>query len=234
MFESFYKSFWQHPLLLWVVPLCFLVFLLTRARSTADETPHFYRALVAFTLLTLVDPLVTGPVIAWLQPSSGVADAIMIFFVILGDFRWFFFFEGFRGARGLQEPVGPRPLLRALAWSFLVPVLQALLLRLWPESFDDSHAIFLVYELLFFLLVLGFLWLRRSEGPPALRRFQGDVCALALGYYGLWATADLVILTWGDVGYGLRVLPNQLYYSLFLPLLYWRARHRGLVPDRQV
>lgn len=229
MFEAFYESFWQHPLLLWVIPFAFLFVLLVRSPETVARAPHYYRALVLFTVLTIIDPLVTGPVISWLGPSSGVADAIMIFFVILGDFRWFFFFECFRGAEGLRKPVRLPPVLRALAWSFLVPVLQALSLRVWPEWFDASHKIFLVYELLFFLLVLGFFALRRPVEPGALRSWKGDVCAAALGYYGLWATADLLILTLGDIGYGLRVVPNQLYYACFLPFVHWRACKRGLL-----
>ena len=33
-------------------------------------------------------------------------------------------------------------------------------------------------------------------------------------YYGLWATADLLILgTGSDLGYLLRMLPNLLYYG---------------------
>ena len=39
-------------------------------------------------------------------------------------------------------------------------------------------------------------------------------------YYGLWAASDELILYGGlDAGWGLRVLPNQLYYSFWIPVV---------------
>ncbi len=40
-------------------------------------------------------------------------------------------------------------------------------------------------------------------------------------YNGIWATSDLLILYGGlDAGWLLRVLPNQLYYSFWIPMVY--------------
>ena len=45
-----------------------------------------------------------------------------------------------------------------------------------------------------------------------------------IGYYGLWAAADAIILTTGaDMGFLLRVLPNALYYGGFVPVVAWTA-----------
>ena len=45
-------------------------------------------------------------------------------------------------------------------------------------------------------------------------------------YYGLWAASDVVILATGaDVGFGLRVVPNLLYYGGFFAALAWLAPH---------
>jgi hypothetical protein len=42
-------------------------------------------------------------------------------------------------------------------------------------------------------------------------------------YYALWALADVLILVGRlDAGWGLRVIPNQLYYALYLPFVYFR------------
>ena len=37
-------------------------------------------------------------------------------------------------------------------------------------------------------------------------------------YYALWGIADALILAGFDAGWGLRVLPNQLYYSFWVPV----------------
>jgi hypothetical protein len=63
------------------------------------------------------------------------------------------------------------------------------------------------------------LWLRRGAHDPALRAVLGYVVA----YYALWASADVLILAGVDFGWGLRVLPNQLYYSFFVPFAYLRV-----------
>jgi hypothetical protein len=40
------------------------------------------------------------------------------------------------------------------------------------------------------------------------------VSRFVLLYYGLWATADVIILATGsDLGFALRVVPNVLYYG---------------------
>ena len=42
-------------------------------------------------------------------------------------------------------------------------------------------------------------------------------------YYFLWALADVLILIGGwDLGWALRILPNQLYYAFFVPFVYFK------------
>ena len=43
-----------------------------------------------------------------------------------------------------------------------------------------------------------------------------------LVYYGLWASADVLILSGVDAGWLLRVVPNQLYYALWTAFVYAR------------
>ena len=53
-------------------------------------------------------------------------------------------------------------------------------------------------------------------------------------YYSLWASADLLILTTGlDLGYGLRVVPNLLYYGGLIATLAWLAPGEPAPPARQ-
>jgi hypothetical protein len=41
-------------------------------------------------------------------------------------------------------------------------------------------------------------------------------------YYVLWALADILALNGEDRGWALRMVPNQLYYGLFVPFAYAR------------
>ncbi len=225
MFQSFYDSFWQHPLLLWIAPIVFLL-LLPKGGST------FTKSLRVFTWLTIVDPLVTGPILSAVDLGDQVESMLMIAFVIIGDFRWFFFFEFFdESGRG---QVDRRGMLRVLGLSLIVPVVQGALLRLFPEQFVSPHQMYMVYELCFFLLVIVFLLFRVRRFEQSARSYKSELCFYALGYYGLWALADQIILTWGDIGFALRVVPNLLYYSLFLPFAYARSNFRATLKGTEL
>jgi len=55
---------------------------------------------------------------------------------------------------------------------------------------------------------------------PALRDFLRDALAYLALYYALWAGADVLIQIAGlDVGWLLRVVPNQLYYAFWIPFV---------------
>lgn len=227
MFETFYSSFYQHPLLLWAVPLVFVFFIPRRS-------DFFALYLWVFSVLTICDALMTGPGAEWLGLSDSMAEGVAIFFVILGDARFFLVIEHFSGTRSQPPQPGTlRPYLTALAWSFVVPVGQLALLRAFPALFLEARHTFLAYEILFFLLALWFrvvLLPRRRRMSAASARWLGQVCGYAMAYYACWILADVVILagthlTPGirDVGFALRVIPNVLYYGFFLPFVFWRA-----------
>jgi hypothetical protein len=57
---------------------------------------------------------------------------------------------------------------------------------------------------------------------PAVRRYVRDVFALVVVYYLLWATSDLLIIAGWEWAWGLRVVPNLLYYGGFVPFSHWR------------
>lgn len=213
MFSRFYESFWQHPLLLWVFPVLF-VFVLPRRWGP------FYGYLWFFTVETMVDPLCTGPLAEWTHMSDGVATATMILFVLLGDFRYFWLLERF-DAQGTHR----RALSRATGWTFVVPLFTALLIGLFPVPFENPRHTFLAYEVAFFCLALAirtFFLPRRSVSPERLR-WLAAVTHYVLLYYGLWALADVIIMAGHDFGFGVRVVPNVLYYGLFLPFVFWKA-----------
>lgn len=232
MFEHFYASPLHHPILLWMAPLVFLIRVPLLGNS-------FRRALLVFTIFTLIDPLITGPVSAYgasqLGWSPAVVQNVMLVFVLLGDFRVFYLLERYRRpdrAEGLW--------LRAVGLTLVVPLLQLALIQALPANFAEPRHTFVAYELLFVCLALGYrslvlgppLGLPSSEAGSAsteaeeLRPFLRSVLGFSITYYTLWAASDLVILSGSDLGYGLRLIPNVMYYGLFLPFVYLRAPGR--------
>jgi hypothetical protein len=219
MFEAFYRSFYQHPLLLWVAPLAF-VFVLAKKRRSSD--PFLFQYLWWFTFLTLLDPLMTGPVVKMSAATAGVVQAIGIFFVILGDLRFFALIEHF----GYPGPPGGKSRWKsAVTLSLIVPVLQAVLIEVYQESFNDPRLTYLVYEVMFFVVASSFRFfvLPKRAIRKETRDWLAWLCSYVMLYYALWAVADVLILSGADFGYGLRVLPNLLYYGLFLPFVFWTA-----------
>ena len=78
----------------------------------------------------------------------------------------------------------------------------------------------------------------RPGGPP-----RSASCArcwrTSAIYYALWAVADVLILAGRDVGWALRIVPNQLYYAFWVPVVWWLffspryASTRSLVQARR-
>jgi len=196
-----------------VVPALFLLWLLAFSRPARDPVGRFVRAwALVFTLETIADPLVTGLGVRWLG-LEGVYDLILIPFVLLGDFRVFLLVAFLRAPeRGIRPALG-----EAAAWTLVVPVAAwagtAALQGTWRVV--PSTTLWLVYETAFTVLALG---LRRWLVPA--HRYLRAVLAYVATYYALWAAADMLILAGLDVGWALRLVPNQLYYGFWLPFAY--------------
>lgn len=204
--KALYDSGWHHPFAAYL-GLAVLVVLLARApRGT-----FLFRWAALFGLVLAADATITG---AWspLPSSSPLFTPLSIAFVILGDARFFFLQERFArpDASRLQVTI-----VAALT-SLVVPVTSTLLREVFP-LLSEGRWLFLGYELLALAFVLG-TWLVRYR--PALeaesRRWLGRVTAIFVTLYALWATADVLIL-WGvELGHLLRIVPNVLYYAVFL------------------
>ena len=103
-----------------------------------------------------------------------------------------------------------------------------------------EQILWLIYECAFAALAL---WWRARVVParrPPAERFLRAVLAYVAVYYALWALADVLILAGWDVGWALRVLPNQLYYAFWVPVvwaLFFSPRYAAtssVGPDAQV
>jgi hypothetical protein len=228
---EFYRSDLQSVLALLVLPFAFLVYRAAQSprpdSAVAPRCAQFvnhYTLLFAF--LTLLDPIATGPLLGWLGWQDAAAGSAVSFaFVYLGDFRVLALIFGVAlHDRGLGRALGI-----AAGVTLIVPALAGGGYALLTFAVADlpGQVLWLIYELGFMTLalVLARSWIPRQQGElsPATIAFLRDVAAFAAVYYALWAGADLLITFAGlDAGWALRIVPNQLYYAVFIPFVYFR------------
>jgi hypothetical protein len=203
---AFYHSDLQSLWLLLIVPSLFLLYLASRGRPAGDTRSRFLHAYaLGFTLETLLDLVATGPFVRVLGLDGALLTAWIFVFVWLGDFRvlWLVFGD----AR------------RAATWTCLVPATAGLLYApVWLGLLEaPGQVLWLIYETLFAALAL---WLRGRAASPAIR----SILLYAFAYYALWAAADVLILAGVDAGWGIRAIPNQLYYAFYVPFAWRRIR----------
>ena len=204
--KALYDSGWHHPFAAYL-GLALLAALLARApRGT-----FLSRWAALFGLVLAADATITG---AWspLPSTSPLYTPLSIAFVILGDARFFYLQERFARPEASALRVGATAALTSL----VVPVTSTLAREVFP-LLAEGRWLFLGYELLALVFVLG-TWLGRYRPAHAGedRRWLGRVTALFATLYALWATADVLILLDVELGHLLRVVPNVLYYAVFL------------------
>lgn len=199
-FESFYASAWQHPGLAWVLCAVALPFVL-RVRDAALR-----RVLALFTFTTALDAWLTGA-LSPLPQGSLLARNVAIAFVIWGDLRLFVLLEKSRS----DDATWRRAWARGAALAFIVPVVQAVALRAFPDAFAEERRIYLVYEAAFELLGCVLLLARYPRTWVAT-----SLLGFFVVQYALWVTSDVLILSGQSWAFGLRLVPNAMHYGLFL------------------
>ena len=233
-FEAFYATTLQGTWLQLPVPALFLGYLLLAGRQRAERCGRPRASFVVaycivFSVETLLDPVLGGPVSSWLGLPAGLQSVVMFSFVWLGDFRVTLLVCELGGAT--------RPWLRAVLLATLVPLVDLVLFfgvlrSIWPEI--PGQLLWLVHETAFLALALWMraVWVPRltPEEPAGQRRFLQRALAYVAAYYALWASADLLILAGLELGWALRLVPNQLYYGFWTPFVFfsfmasWRGR----------
>jgi hypothetical protein len=226
--RAFYQSDLQSVWSLLPVPALFLAYLLLSPRARAGDDSFETRFLrgwaVLFSVETMLDPLVGGPVVRSLGAPPGVATAVVLFFVLLGDFRVYWLVFAFALSdvrRGAWLAAAATPLVALLAYAS-----DGLWDRLAPDA--SGQRLWLIHELLFtgVALWLATRWLPTRVQDPTLLRFLRRVCGYVILYYALWAGCDaLWMATSADAAWLLRAVPNQLYYAFFVPFV-WLAWSR--------
>ncbi|MCG8590449.1 MAG: hypothetical protein MJE66_14260 [Proteobacteria bacterium] len=208
-----------------VVPVLFGLYRLT-TRATAERArfpeaiPFVSLYCTLFLLQTLCDLLARGPGVAALGGAGSVADQMVgLIMVLLGDWRvlWLVF------ALSLPTHAAVRAVVFSLLGAFAVPLLAGIAFRL--SGTDEARVLYLVHELLFtgLALALATWWVPTRVPAGPLRGFLRGACGYVAAYYALWATADVIILLGSDLGFWLRVIPNQLYYSCWVPFVWFTA-----------
>jgi hypothetical protein len=115
-----------------------------------------------------------------------------------------------------------------LAVALIVPVIAgigfALTRWIWPDI--HGQVLWMIYEFAFLLLCvfLARVWVRRSVPNDAPRAaFLRSIFGYSAAYYALWWVADVLIVVADlDLGWAIRIVPNQLYYAFWVPFVYWR------------
>ena len=149
---------------------------------------------------------------------------IPFLFVYLGDLRVLLLAFGVSRA---DRPFAAT-LALAAATSLVVPILAggsyALLRWGWPTLHDQSLWILYEFGFLTLCIYLGRIWVPKALPlSPARAAFLRSALGYSAAYYALWLAADLVIVLGGlDLGWALRIVPNQLYYAFWVPFVYWR------------
>ena len=206
VFETFYNGPIQHPGFLWVA--AGLAMGLCLSRQGLHPSLRGYCVLLG--LLSILDAwLTSAPIFGLGALPPSLASIVPLFFVLAGDFRYLLVVAA--GTADGRMQLGRGSVLGALALTVAVPLLTQIVLRALPETMSSARVMFLIYELSFTGLTMALLrWHPRARSRGWIRSLSWFVVL----YYGLWATADLVILgTGSDLGYLLRILPNLLYYG---------------------
>ncbi len=203
--QRLYDSPWHIPALPWVASLLLVVHTIMGGQ---DPRRRFF---AAFAVLIALDAGLTGALAPPMPAALGTFVAVA--FVVLGDFR--FFYLALAEGTSVQRPV-----LVATALSFVVPVLSQVLRLVAPDALAGGRALFLAYELAFLGMLGGFVV--ATGGAVKNGRLLRTLAAFEAVQYGLWATADVLILGGRTIGFGLRIIPNVAYYAGFLWFAYWQ------------
>ncbi|MEZ4356677.1 MAG: hypothetical protein R3F16_23815 [Myxococcota bacterium] len=219
------QSLWS----LLVVPLAFLAW---RAAAPTDPrraaVPAAARFVAGLTLVfafeTMLDPIATGP-FCRLPGVAGTPWATLVpfLFVLLGDLRVLLL------VAGVARP--ERTLAGSLRWalgvSLLVPITTGLLFSATRFALPDVHGqvLWMIYEAGFLALciTLSRVWTPRAGLDAATTNYVRAILGYGAAYYALWLVADLLIVGAGlDLGWAIRIVPNQLYYAFWAPFAWAR------------
>ena len=113
----------------------------------------------------------------------------------------------------------------------VVPVFAGVTYTFLGWAIDDLHkqVLWMLYEAGFFGLcvALSRRWIPNTLGDDvkatAKVAYLRALFGYSAAYYALWLGADVLIVVGElDLGWAVRIVPNQLYYAFWVPFAYWR------------
>lgn len=228
--HAVYYSDLQSLYALLVVPFAFLAWRLAagvdeRSAVVPGAARYVSGITLVFAIETMIDPIATGPLLKLdFLHDTWASTLIPFLFVLLGDLRVLLLVTGVaRPERSFRQN-----LAWALGTTFIVPIMTGILFTLtrwiWPNVHGQVQ--WMTYEFGFFALCiyLARVWVpRRVPNDPARAAFLKSIFGYSAAYYALWWVADVFIVVADlDIGWAIRIVPNQLYYAFWAPFVYWR------------
>lgn len=228
------QSLWS----LLVVPFAFLAWRLAApadpSRAVVPRAAGFVaRATLVFAVLTMIDPIATGPLVrSEALHDTPAATLVPFFFVYLGDLRVLLV------AFAVADPARPfrATFARAAAATAIVPVATGILYAALRAAVPGLHGqwLWMIYEAGFLVLCVvavrvALPRIARTGGIDAEgRAFLESLFGYGAAYYALWLAADVLIVPFGlELGWALRMVPNQLYYAFWAPFVSFRFFSRA-------
>lgn len=211
MFDALYTSPLHNPVSYWLAIAAFVVWFAPRLGFLRGH-------LVIFAFVAALDALLGGALSPLAHAPKKLTTSLSFVFVYLGDLRFFLLF-----VRYLRGRLDGRTWAASIGLAFIVPLVATPLLF----TGVSDRVLFLVYESAFVLLavVLRQVVLPRVRGhvAPRTARYVEELTSFEIVQYGLWVTADVLLMAGVEAGLLLRLVPNLLYYGAFLPFAWWRA-----------
>jgi len=198
------------------------------------------RYLIFFSVTLITDALVASNVLSVMDRSSQVVCEV--FFVWLHDFRFFYLVAALlyagKGIDGVRKFSFDGSILKP---AFLLSIMPTLLLLAAnfakPDFFKELRHQFLTYEVacLFIVILLRIKVPAKETNSLAKseRNFLKNSFTPVLGYYVLWVISDILIMQKIEYGYLLRIVPNFLYYAVFLWWIYFAETKVDLTFERK-
>jgi hypothetical protein len=211
--QAIYDAPWHHPGIAWIAAVF-------AALAFARKQRFLLGWFCVFLLVTVADAFFTGALSPVPAKHAWIAGVV---FVILGDLRFFLLAE--RYSRGRLDR---RAAITAVGLSLIVPVITEVVRRLVPLVGATPRLTYLLYEVLFLLLALAarfVVYPSRLLGvvPGPVRQWVLSIATFEIVQYGLWIVADLLLLAGVEWALVFRIVPNTLYYAVFLPFVVLRA-----------
>jgi hypothetical protein len=211
--QAIYDAAWHHPGIAWAAALL-------TAIVFARRQPFLIGWSAIFLLAVVADAWATG---AFSRVPAEHAWIAGVVFVILGDLRYFALAERFAQGRMHRKAIAT-----AVGLAFIVPVLTEIARRVVPVIGSTPRYTFLFYEVCFLILAIVMRFVvypSRLLGVVSspVRQWVLSIATFEIVQYGAWVACDVLLLAGVEFALLLRLVPNTLYYGVFLAFVILRA-----------